>query len=222
MNRQFCLTKDGSYTLFVPELKEHYHSVNGAVDESLHVYIQAGLFPLLARLSNIQILEIGWGTALNTVLSEVFTRGDKEVFYTAIEAYPLQEEEVRYLNYVEIYSAISSEILLKMHDLPWNSDFQEVRKGFYIKKCHTLLENYTFEQNVFDLVYFDAFAPDVQPAMWDKKIFINIFKSMKKGGILCTYCAKGIIRRQLKEIGFVVERLPGACGKREMLRAVKE
>lgn len=221
MSRQLRLTEDGSYTLFVPELEEHYHSINGALSESLHVYIQAGLLPLLKNCSSIHILDIGLGTGLNLLLSEVFTRENIEVFYTAIEPYPLTSEEIKQLNYAEIYPAISQELLLKTHELQADNHYSSLRNQFNVKVIHALLQSLELEENVYDMVYFDAFSPDVQTELWQKSVFDNLFKSMKKEGVLCTYSAKGIVRRRMEKAGFTVERLPGFAGKREMLRAIK-
>lgn len=221
MNRQLCLTKDGSYTFYVPELNEHYHSVNGAVEESIHVYINAGLRPLLEKLTSIHILEVGFGTGLNTMLTEAIAPDCIEVFYTAIEAFPLQMDEISMLNYEKIYPAITQENVLNIHRLPWDDCFYRIRPHFRLKKVKTFLEDYALEENQYDLVYFDAFAPDVQPELWDKRIFRSIYQSMRKEGLFCTYSAKGEVRRRLQEAGFTVERLTGACGKREMLRARK-
>jgi len=221
MNRQLCLTKDGSFTFYVPELNEHYHSVNGAVEESMHVYVNAGLRPLLEKLTSIHILEVGFGTGLNALLTEAIAPDSIEVFYTAIEAYPLQDEEISMLNYDKIYPAISPEKLSDLHRLPWDACFQLIRPCFSLKKVKTFLEEYCLKENLYDLVYFDAFAPDVQPELWDKRIFRSIYQSMRKEALFCTYSAKGEVRRRLQEVGFTVERLAGACGKREMLRARK-
>ncbi|MDY0015997.1 MAG: tRNA (5-methylaminomethyl-2-thiouridine)(34)-methyltransferase MnmD [Bacteroidales bacterium] len=221
MDRELCLTADGSYTLYVPSLNEHYHSVNGALGESLHVYIKAGLMPLLKHHASIHILEIGLGTALNLVLTEAFTRDNVEVFYTAIEPYPLLAEEVKGLNYSQIYPAMSSDILQQTHIIPFDNQFHELRPRFKLKKYLGFLQSFDCNDNKYNLVYFDAFAPDVQTELWEEKVFENLYKSMKSGGILCTYSAKGEVRRIMEKVGFKVERLTGFTGKREMLRAQK-
>lgn len=221
MNREICLTGDGSYTLYVPSLNEHYHSLNGAIGESLHVYIQAGLMPLLKHHTSINILEIGLGTALNLVLTEAFTRNNFDVFYTAIEPYPLLSEEVNVLNYAQICPDISKDMLEKAHIIPFDNRFHELRPRFNVKKFLGYLQSFDFTNNLYDLVYFDAFAPDVQTELWEEKVFENIYKSMKSGGIICTYSAKGSVRRNMESVGFHVERLPGFAGKREMLRSQK-
>lgn len=221
IDRELCLTGDGSYTFYVPSLNEHYHSVNGAIGESLHVYIQAGLMPLLKHHTSINILEIGLGTALNLVLTEAFTRDNVGVYYTAIEPYPLLVEEVKGLNYSQIYPDISKEILQQTHIIPFDNQFHELRPHFKLKKNHDFLQSFEFTNDLYTLVYFDAFAPDVQSELWGEKVFENIYKSMKSGGIVCTYSAKGSVRRNMESVGFHVERLPGFAGKREMLRAQK-
>ncbi len=221
MERELCLTKDGSYTFYVPALHECYHSINGAVEEALHVYIRAGLLAILPLHTSLHILEMGFGTGLNLLLTEAFSPDDTSVFYTAIEAYPLQEQEIQKLNYDKIISDIHVENIMKIHHLPWDETFYPLRHNFALKKVIVLFENYELEKDLFDLVYFDAFAPDVQNELWTDEIFASLYVSMKNGGVLCTYSAKGILRRRLQACGFKVERLQGACGKREMLRAVK-
>jgi tRNA U34 5-methylaminomethyl-2-thiouridine-forming methyltransferase MnmC len=195
--------------------------VNGAVEESMHVYVNAGFRPLLEKLTSIHILEVGFGTGLNALLTEAIAPDSIEVFYTAIEAYPLQEEEISMLNYDKICPAINQENILNLHHLPWDNCFHRIRPHFWLKKVKSFLEDYALEENQYDLVYFDAFAPDVQPELWDKRIFRSIYQSMREEGLFCTYSAKGEVRRRLQEVGFTIERLAGACGKREMLRARK-
>jgi len=221
MNRQLCLTEDGSYTLFNSDIQQHYHSIHGAIGESLHVFIYTGLIPLLDQCSPLRILEIGLGTGLNALLTEVFTRSHPMVYYSAIEAFPLIHEEIVPLNYQEVFPEISNELLLKIHNIPSDNHYYRIRENFYCKVFHTTLQQFKFENDVYDLVYFDAFAPDVQPELWEKELFLKIFRAMKKGGVLCTYSAKGIVRRRMQEVGFSMERLPGFSGKREMLKATK-
>jgi len=220
MNLKFVITEDGSHTLAVPELNEHYHSVHGAISESQHIFINAGLKYLISKKQKINILEIGFGTGLNALLTfnEI---SNLKVFceYTAIEAYPLAEEIYNKLNYQELL-CIPDDIFFKLHQCEWNKNIT-ISKYFSIQKNLCEVQKMRLAVNHFDLVYFDAFAPDIQPEMWTKEIFENIFLSMKKGAIFTTYSTKGEVKRKLKETGFNIEKLEGPKGKREILRAEK-
>lgn len=221
MERYFCRTEDGSNTLFVPEIQQHYHSIHGAVNESIHVFINAGLLPLIETNSSLHVLEIGMGTGLNVALTEFYSRSQGTIYYTAIEAYPLTAEEIVQLNYNDVFLQISKDIMLKIHSSTFDNSFFSVRENFFLKPIYKKLQEVNFENDEFDLVYFDAFSPDVQPELWELEIFSKIYNAMKIGGLLCTYCAKGIVRRRMEEVGFKVERLTGFAGKREMLRGIK-
>ncbi|MFB6342051.1 tRNA (5-methylaminomethyl-2-thiouridine)(34)-methyltransferase MnmD [Saccharicrinis sp. FJH62] len=214
-------TEDGSATLFVPELNEHYHSYKGAVRESLHVFIQAGLEELSRARKNIRILEIGFGTGLNALLTLDYTFSDPElkVHYTTLEKYPLDLNLIIQLNYTAHSNNTIRELFSDIHQAPWNL-VSEITDRFSILKLEADLTQEIDLENC-DLVYFDAFAPEKQPEMWDEAIFETIYGAMNKGGILVTYCAKGEVRRRMQRAGFNVERLPGPPGKREMLRARK-
>ncbi|MGM0498134.1 MAG: tRNA (5-methylaminomethyl-2-thiouridine)(34)-methyltransferase MnmD, partial [Bacteroidota bacterium] len=170
---------------------------------------------------DIHILEVGFGTGLNALLTILESRNSgKQVKYTAIEKYPLPLETVKQLNYEEQLSDASAEELLKLHEAAWG-EWQELPGQFLIRKQKTDLSIYQPDEN-FDLVYFDAFAPDKQPDMWSEDILKKMYACLSHGGILVTYSAKGLIKRRLKTIGFQVESLPGPPGKREMIRAIKE
>lgn len=212
-------TLDGSHTLFVPALDEHYHSVNGALQESMHVFIDAGLKNTTAN--DLQILEIGFGTGLNAFLT--FLEGEKlqkRVHFTSLELYPLEADIYNQLNYGKIIAAEKADIFLKIHQIQWET-FGEVGPQFYLQKKKADLCQYDFGGEMYDLIYFDAFAPDKQPEMWNPDIFQKLFAHTNQGGILTTYCAKGVVRRAMQAAGYTVERLQGPPGKREMLRATK-
>ena len=232
MERIIEQTEDGSTTLFVPELNEHYHSVKGARTESQHIFIDMGLKASAATLPHI--LEIGFGTGLNALLTlETAGLEQRPVHYTGIELYPLSWEEVNVLHYSD------NPLFKELHTAPWHKDVNitpyftlhkiqgDVNKVMSDKQSamsdrlpvhHSSLTT----NHYFDLVYFDAFAPEKQPEMWSEELFRHIYAAMNNNGILTTYCAKGIIRRLLQAIGFRVERLPGPPGgKREILRASK-
>lgn len=225
MKRIIERTEDGSATLFVPELNEHYHSVKGARTESQHIFIDMGLKASTAIQPHI--LEIGFGTGLNALLTlETAEQEKRPVHYTGIELYPLSWEEVDILNYS------NNPLFKELHTASWNKDVNitpcftlhkikgDVNRVISDKQLAVIGEpptNYSF-----DLVYFDAFAPEKQPELWSEELFRNIYSCMNYNGILTTYCAKGVIRRLLQAVGFTVERLPGPPGgKREILRAGK-
>lgn len=225
MKRIIERTEDGSATLFVPELNEHYHSVKGARTESQHIFIDMGLKASTAIQPHI--LEIGFGTGLNALLTlETAEQEKRPVHYTSIELYPLSWEEVDILNYS------NNPLFKELHTASWNKDVNitpcftlhkikgDVNRVISDKQLAVIGEppaNYSF-----DLVYFDAFAPEKQPELWSEELFRNIYSCMNYNGILTTYCAKGVIRRLLQAVGFTVERLPGPPGgKREILRAGK-
>lgn len=216
-NIEVKLSADGSSTLYRPDLNEHYHSMHGAQQESLHVFIDAGL----KRVSKneIHILEVGFGTGLNALLTMVH-RGDRVIHYHTLEKYPVSQELIAAINYPSIVShPAAGEWFGMMHKADWNRE-AHIANGFYLTKMETDLLSFSAE-SAYDLVYFDAFAPEKQPEMWSELVFQMLYTSMRKGAVLTTYCAKGAVRRAMQSAGFDVERLPGPPGKREMLRAVK-
>lgn len=219
MNIRFVTTADGSHTLYHTSLDEHYHSVHGAVQESQHVFINAGLKAVHESISPIKILEIGLGTGLNAFLTYL-SAGDKLIEYTAIEAFPLEEETLSNLNYLTILKAEEQKsIFQNIHRAEWNVPVMLSEK-FSLHKIKAKLQDVTLDTE-FDLIYFDAFAPRVQPEMWTKDIFDQLFSATKPNGFLVTYCAKGEVKRNMKAAGFVVETLQGPPGKREMTKAIK-
>lgn len=212
-------TADGSYTLFVPELDEHYHSVKGALTESEHIFINMGLKHSSATTP--RILEIGFGTGLNAFLTSLEAKKEKKnIFYTTIEKYPLDMETIKRLDYPELIASEESELFYSIHSAAWNSP-QTVSEYFTIEKIEGDFTEYHFKKG-YDIIYFDAFAPEKQPEMWSQTLFNNLYEVLNYNGILTTYCAKGIVRRMLQEAGFMVERLAGPPGgKREILRGTK-
>jgi len=216
------ITADGSHTLFVPELNEHYHSTFGAIGESRHVFIEAGFREAGKKFQQINIFEAGFGTGLNALLTFQEARiMYKRVNYTSIEAFPLKKKIWSALNYPEITGIPdSTEIFEKMHLLPWGRT-GTVSSRFHLFKIHGELEKYEPGAGVFNLVYFDAFSPGVQSQLWSENIFRGIFRSLVPGGIMVTYSVKGDVVRILKKTGFSIEKLPGPAGKRHILRASK-
>lgn len=221
MKIEFEITGDGSHTLFVPILNEHYHSTHGAVQESNHVYIEAGLKQCLKP--EIELLEIGFGTGLNAFLTCLEGgRSGKKINYTALELHPLRIEEARKLNYVSRTAPGKEELFLQLHRVSWGG-WEAIDTWFTLRKLlRNAAEHAAFAfAETFDVVYFDAFAPDKQPEMWSQEVFEALFRVCNRGAVLTTYCAKGSVRRMLQRAGFTVERLPGPPGKREMLRGRK-
>jgi len=219
-HKELKITADGSHTIFVEELNETYHSKHGAIREAVHVFIQAGLNHL--NQSKIKVLEIGFGTGLNVFLTllESCKRGIT-VDYTSLEAFPLENKIISQLNYTTELGASGKEIewFRLLHGVEWESA-KRITEGFSLNKLKTTLINFeTIEQ--YDLIFFDAFGPKVQPEMWSEAIFEKMYKCLAKDGVLVTYCAKGSVKRGLKSVGFTIESLPGPPGKREMTRALK-
>lgn len=220
-NPEIEYTADGSHTLFIPALDEHYHSVNGAIQESQHVFINTGLNN--CNKDQIHLFEVGFGTGLNAFLSLLNIKDTHtHIFYHTIENYPLSSEIIKQLNYPSSYSKEEGGLYFKLHDVEWNKEI-EITPNFTIHKINDSLIDYDFDslQYKIDLVYFDAFAPDKQADMWTQDIFDSIYSKCADGALLVTYCAKGVVRRMMQSSGFVVERLAGPPGKREMLRATK-
>ncbi|MDL2255947.1 tRNA (5-methylaminomethyl-2-thiouridine)(34)-methyltransferase MnmD [Parabacteroides sp. OttesenSCG-928-K15] len=208
-------TEDGSHTLFIPEMEEHYHSVKGALQESEHVFIDAG-FRQIAK-AHIRILEIGFGTGLNAFLSLCAAEEmGKTIEYYTIERYPLEEELIGKLNYGALIAPDKKELFSALHRLPWNS-LQVVNNSFSLCKIEGDANSCPLPGEI-DLVYFDAFAPEKQPEMWNISLFEKIYAATAPHALFVTYCAKGEVRRNLQSVGFRMERLPGPPGKRHILR----
>lgn len=216
------MTGDGSATIYLPDLGESYHSLFGAMNESIHVFIQQGLEFILQDKNEVSILEIGMGTGLNALLTCIESHQRRvKISYKAIEPNPLPEEMVESLNYpVMIGHTKSAEFFKRIHQSDWETSVI-LSGNFGIFKSRSRLEDLKDPSDSYDLVYFDAFSPAVQPELWTTCIFRNICRVMRQGGVLVTYSAKGEVRRNLRDAGFAVERLPGPKGKREMLRGIK-
>lgn len=213
------ITNDGSHTLFVKELDEHYHSHFGAITESRHVFINAGLKAL--DKNHIRIFEMGFGTGLNAFLTLAESIGtDKSIHYTGLEKSPLGRKIYSSLNYTSLLPDTDRNYFMGLHECPWNKDVV-ISKEFTLKKIEgdiTCFEN----SGQFDLIYFDAFGPDKQPELWTTEIFFGIYLSMRSGSILTTYSSKGQVRRNMEKAGFRVEKLGGPPGKIDMTRAWKD
>ncbi|MDR2653282.1 MAG: tRNA (5-methylaminomethyl-2-thiouridine)(34)-methyltransferase MnmD [Prevotellaceae bacterium] len=218
-NIQIVKTLDGSQTIKVADIDEHYHSVNGAMQESQHVFINSGFHYILK--DKLSIFETGFGTGLNAMLTfyeaEKF---NKTVDYTTLELYPLDEKIFSQLNYAEMLNLDANKYFLPLHTCEWNKNI-ELSKNFTFKKINIDLNKYS-DNKRFDIIYFDAFAPDKQRELWTETIFGNMFSLLNDGGILVTYSAKGEVKRNLRSAGFTVTRLQGAAGKHHMLQAKKQ
>ncbi len=211
-------TEDGSHTIFVPELGEHYHSVHGAIQESEHIFIGCGL--KTCNADPLNIFEVGFGTGLNAFLTAIEASAHKKkIFYTAIEKYPLSGSVTDKLNYKDFFPIEYGYLLDKIHEAQWNS-IENITDFFTLNKTECDLAKYETREK-FDLIYFDAFGPDKQPEMWTDEVFERISEMTVRDGKLVTYSAKGSVRRSLKRAGFDVALLPGPPGKRQIIRAVK-
>lgn len=212
-------TADGSSSLYNEALDETYHSSHGAIQEALHVFIENGLHYFKNSNISLSVLEVGFGTGLNTLLTLLHSN-QKLVNYTALETYPLNSEIVTQLNYVILINELNAaQLYAKLHACDWENS-EQITANFFLKKINKQVQQITFKQE-FDLIYYDAFGPRAQPDMWTFEIFEKLYLALKPNGILVTYCAKGEVKRMLKAVGFIVETLPGPPGKREMTRAIK-
>ena len=212
-------TGDGSHTLVAPFPGEHYHSLHGAVNESLHVYIENGIAALTGR-HEISILEVGFGTGLNALLSFYYARShDLPIRYVTLENYPLDINIASKLNYGYLIGNGGSDFI-RLHKLPWNFE-NKIEDLFVLEKIETAVENAQYDSQ-FDIVFFDAFGPSYQPELWVQTIFKKMYESLKPGGILVTFCAKGQVKRDMASVGFRIDAIPGPPGKREMIRAYKD
>jgi tRNA U34 5-methylaminomethyl-2-thiouridine-forming methyltransferase MnmC len=208
-------TRDGSNTLFNKSYYEPYHSLYGAVSESRHTYIQYCLMTQ-SHLSKIRILEFGFGTGLNAFLSFLFAeKHNIKVDYLGFEAYPLEKSIYSQLDYPAYLASPQHEpIFYKMHE----KEAFSTSSFHFQRKDQWNIESFT---SAFDCIYFDAFAPAAQPELWQQEMFDALYNATANGGCLVTYCSKGDVRRRMLKAGYLVQRIHGAPGKREMLQAVK-
>lgn len=220
IKRAIQITNDGSTTIELPEKGITYHNTSGAIGESLHVFIDAGLryVHTSQNVKPIHIFEMGFGTGLNALLSWQFAQQKQiSINYTALELYPILTEETTQLNFGEQLQMTDE--FRQLHHCKWNKAI-ELDSHFRItKKQQSLLD--ISENEKYNLIYFDAFAPNDQPELWTKEVFEKIYKMLAANGVLVTYCSKGDVKRTLKSVGFTVERLKGFADKWHMLRATK-
>lgn len=221
MQREIQVTADGSHTIAIPEMKVTYHSHHGAIEESMHVYIKAGLHTLLPNpptRNPLSILEIGFGTGLNALLSlREATTLQQHIQFTAIEPFPLSASEIAQINHGNLLSL--QENFLKIHQANWEQDIV-INKYFSLKKINRSLSQ-PLNISPVNCIYFDAFSPAVQPELWTKAVFEEMYQLLVTGGILVTYCSKTVVRRAMEAAGFTVTKIPGPYGKRDIVRAGK-
>jgi tRNA U34 5-methylaminomethyl-2-thiouridine-forming methyltransferase MnmC len=215
---KIIVTGDGSHSLFNEALDESYHSRHGAVQESLHVFIEHGFRYLVQtqKSKSISILEVGFGTGLNVLLTLAEAiESDILVAYTSLETYPLSEEVWVKLNYPDTHNRFK-----ELHLAEWEK-WSQINSHLRLLKLEKSLQDVELDPTQYDLIYFDAFAPNKQPELWELTVLDKVVKTLKSGGLFVTYCAKGQLKRDLKSLGLIVESLPGPPGKREMVRALK-
>ena len=220
MKREIIITDDGSTTIRIPEWDENYHSTHGAIQEAKHVFIKNGL-DLFHNQDSISILEIGFGTGLNAFITFLETLNKEKVNYVGVEAYPISTEEVLQMNYVsELQATDFKPIFETMHNCSWEIENQ-MKTNFYLTKRKQFFQDIE-DKNSYDLIYFDAFGFPLQPELWSEVIFEKMYEALFPNGVLVTYACRTPIRKAMLNAGFSVEKLPGAPGKREMLRATKK
>ncbi len=217
MDIDLVITNDGSPTLYVERFDEHYHSIHGSLQESLHVFIQAGLEYKAKQQQSISIFEMGFGTGLNALLTLNYAQQHSLfVDYHSIELYPLALEEVKKL---AEFPDFNHSNFLELHQINSN---EKLSIGEYFKFTKYLQDIKDFQPSqLFNVIYYDAFAPSAQDELWTVEIFQKMYNMLDIDGCLVTYCAKGIVKRTLKSVGFKIESLSGPIGKREMTRAIK-
>ena len=220
MRREIQITSDGSTTIHLPDWDENYHSKHGAIQEAKHVFIKNGL-ALFENQSSVDILEIGFGTGLNAFITYLESKNNRQsINYTGVEAYPIAAEEVLAMNYSKELNAMDDfSVFQMMHSGTWEEN-NKLSDYFNLTKRKQFFESID-DQSAFDLIYFDAFGYRVQPELWSVDVFFRMFSALRTNGILVTYAARGIVKRNMIEAGFAVEKLEGPPGKREMFRARK-
>jgi len=214
-------TSDGSHSIESTNYKASYHSLQGAIEEAMHVFMSAGIYyKLQENPSNLSVFEMGFGTGLNAYLSYLTSlKFSIPIHYTSIELHPIPASAYEPLNYYKFFERGSKDEFQKLHSIAWNENHQ-LSPLFSLKKSAADLTTYIFE-SMHDLIFYDAFAPSAQPVLWEEKIHRKIYEALNHGGALVTYCAQGKFKRLLKEIGYELQSLNGPSRKHEMTRAVK-
>ena len=218
MTNKLVITNDGSHSIFNPEVNETYHSKHGAIVEAEYVFIKNGL--LAENKKQFSILEVGFGTGLNALLTaQKAEQKEISINYHGIELYPVPKESYSQLNFTELIGEKKSK-LLQLHECEWEKE-HIINNFFKLTKNEIALENYT-SKTKFDIIYFDAFSPEKQAELWTAEVFQNMYNLLNEDGFLVTYCAKGIVKRTMKAVGFEIIVLDGPPGKRQMTRANKK
>ena len=219
MKREIIITADGSTTIRISDWNENYHSSHGAIQEAKHVFIANGLY-LYKNQAEISILEIGFGTGLNAFITFLETLNKEKVNYVGVEAYPISADEALQMNYVnELQAQEYTSIFSKMHSCDWEKEIL-IASHFNFTKRQQLFQDIE-DKNQYNLIYFDAFGFPLQPELWSELIFKKMFDALLPNGVLVTYACRTSIKNAMIAAGFTIEKLPGAPGKREMLRATK-
>jgi tRNA U34 5-methylaminomethyl-2-thiouridine-forming methyltransferase MnmC len=219
MKREIVITGDGSTTIRIPDWNENYHSSHGAIQEAKHVFVTHGL-DVFQNQEEISILEIGFGTGLNAFITFLGTLTKDKVNYVGVEAYPISAAEVAQMNYVsELKAAPYATNFEKMHASDWEHEIA-ITTQFNLTKRKQFFQDIN-DKNQYHLIYFDAFGYPLQPELWSEAIFVKMYEALLPGGVLVTYACRSVIKNAMLAAGFSIEKLPGAPGKREMLRATK-
>jgi tRNA U34 5-methylaminomethyl-2-thiouridine-forming methyltransferase MnmC len=224
MKRELRETADGSMTIYLPEMDEHYHSYHGALQEAIHVFIKNGISCFADKFSTIQeisVFELGFGTGLNALLTALWANdNNRKVNYFGLEAFPVEAEMNLQMNYHNLISNdLATVYFTKIIEAEWEKSVM-ISEKFQIQKVEESIQNLSVSDQ-FDVVFFDAFGPRAQEEMWEFSVLEKTIKLLKSDGLFVTYCAKGQLKRDLKSLGFIVESLPGPPGKREMTRGWK-
>jgi tRNA U34 5-methylaminomethyl-2-thiouridine-forming methyltransferase MnmC len=209
-------TKTGEYTLYIPSMDETYHSRNGAISESRHVFLQEGLD---RTEGNIQVLEVGFGTGLNALLAAQYALEKKtKIYFHTLEPFQVPFDLIEKIGYGKLLG--DEDLFTKLHAAEWETNVK-ISENFTLHKTTQKLEYVRLKNDKYDCIFFDAFAPKKQPELWSADIFRKLYKATKTGGVLTTYSAAGQLKRDLMAAGYTIENPPGANGKREMTVAIK-
>lgn len=227
MKREIVQTSDGSTTLYLPDWNESYHSKHGAIQEAYHVFIKNGLYYAQSKIIGqpnkteaISILEIGFGTGLNGFITLLESeQSGQKIDFVGLEAFPVLLNEAMQMNYAAEISPSNGHVFQKMHECSWEQK-NAITCNFTLTKQKKMFQDLV-DQQVFDLIYFDAFGFRVQPELWSEAVFQSMYRALKSRGVLVTYACRTTIKNAMLSAGFAVQKLPGAPGKREMLRATK-
>lgn len=219
MKREVVNTGDGSKTIRIIDLEENYHSSHGALQEAIHVFIENGLKAIDKK--GVNIFEMGFGTGLNAFITGVIASDlDKKVFYQGVEAYPVIKEEIDALGYAGILGDENKLIYNKIHEVEWEA-VSKITDNLKVLKNRAKIQDLELPVDFFDVIYYDAFGPRTQGEMWSVELLQKMYDALNKGAFLVTYCAQGQVKRNMKAVGFEIEKLAGPPGKREMTRAWK-